>query len=97
MIHYALFCILWSKPEIKLIEVPVSEYAMATMNEDFRDFNFYADIVEEKMNSIKITHLASGASADASAPNDHQQRSLSMHLRMPETEASLDCEMRQQQ
>lgn len=34
MIHYVLFCILWSKPEIKLMEMPVSEYGIAAIDEN---------------------------------------------------------------
>ncbi|MEQ1722055.1 MAG: hypothetical protein ABL930_02700 [Pseudobdellovibrio sp.] len=94
MIHFVLFCILWSKPEVKLIEVPVSEYATATVNENHGDFNFYADVFEEKMNSVKITHIQSNISSQVSAPNDYQQRSLSLKLDAGLNEASLDCEMR---
>lgn len=94
MIHYVLFCIMWSKPDIKLIEVPVNEYAMAMINENHQDFNFYADVFEEKMNSMKITHIQSNISSQVHAPNDYQQRSLSLKLDAGVNEASLDCEMR---
>ena len=95
MIHYVLFCILWSKPEVKLMEVPVSEYGMVTISENHLDFNFYADVFEEKLNSMKLTHLATGISAHVAAPNDYQQRSLFTKLDVGTTEATLDCEMRQ--
>lgn len=94
MISYVLFCIMWSKPEVKLIEVPVSEWAMATVNENHGDFNFYADVIEEKMNSMKITHINSNISSQVHAPNDYQQRSLSLKLDAGVNEAGLDCEIR---
>ena len=94
MIAMVLHCILWSRPEVKIIDVPVSEYAMATVSEDFRDFTFYADVIEEKMNSVKLTHIASGSSSEAYAPNDYQQQSLSLKLTMPDAEATIDCEIK---
>ncbi len=97
MIHYVLFCILWSKPQVELVEVPVNEYAMAAMNKEFGEFNFEADIFEEKMNSVKITHLPSQISTQANASADRQQRSLYINLNLGEKQASLDCEMREAQ
>lgn len=94
MIHYILFCIMWSKPDIQLIEVPVSEWGIAEVNQNHGDFNFYADVMEEKMNSMKITHIQSNISSQVHAPNDYQQRSLSIKLDAGVNEASLDCEMR---
>ena len=96
MIQYVLFCVLWSKPEVKLIETKVNEYAMATMNENFGDFNFYADVIEEKVNSLKLTHLPTQISTFVTAPRDYQQRSLYTKLEIGQVEGSLDCEMRQQ-
>ncbi len=95
MIHYVLFCILWSKPEIKLIEVPVSEYGIAAIDENFKDFNFYADVIEEKVNSVKLTHLQTAISSQANSSRDYQQKSLYLKLDVGSTEASLDCEMRE--
>lgn len=97
MIHYVLFCILWSKPQTELFEAPVSEYGIAELNKDFGEFNFSADIFEEKMNSVKITHIPTQISTQANASSDPQQRSFYIKLDMGEKQASLDCEMRQKQ
>lgn len=94
MIAHVLFCILWSRPEVKLVEVPVSEYAMAKINEDFGNFVFAADVIEDKMNSVKITYKKDESSTDSYAPGDYQQRTLSVRLKLKEAEASLECEVK---
>ena len=94
MIHYVLFCVLWAKPNIELFEVPVNEYAMADMNRNFGEFNFEASVFEEKMNSVKITHLPTQISTQANSSSDYQQKSLYIKLDLGEEQASLDCEMK---
>ena len=95
MISYVLYCILWSKPDVKLIEAPVDEYGMSMISETFNQFEFEATVVEEKMNSVKIKHTQSGFTAFAYAPNDYTQRSLSIKSDVLEDAASLDCDVRQ--
>lgn len=95
MISYVLYCILWSKPDVRITETPVSEYGVATMSEQFNQFEFEATVIEEKMNSVKIKHLTSGYESSAYAPNDHTQRSLSIRMEIAADAATLDCEMRQ--
>lgn len=94
MISYVLYCILWSKPDVKLIEAPVDQYGMSTISETFNQFEFEATVMEEKMNSVKIKHIQSGFAAFAYAPNDYTQRSLSIKSDVLEDAASLDCDIR---
>lgn len=94
MVQYFLFCILWSQPNVKLVEAPVSEYAMANINENFDGFNFSADVIEEKINSVQITQLETQYATLVTAPSDYQQRSLYAKLTAKQAEASIDCEIR---
>lgn len=94
MIQYFLFCVLWSQPNVKLVETPVSEYAMAHINENFNGFNFSADVIEEKLNSVQITQNETEYSTLVAAPHDYQQRSLYAKLVAKNAEASIDCEVR---
>lgn len=94
MVQYFLFCILWSQPNVKLVEAPVSEYAMANINENFGGFNFSADVIEEKLNSVQITQIETQYSTLVTAPHDYQQRSLYAKLTAHKAEASIDCEVR---
>jgi hypothetical protein len=93
VISYVLFCILWSKPQTQLIEVPVNEYAMAVISQDFQEFHFDADVIEEKINSLKITHIPTQISTEAHS-TDAQQRSMYLKMEMADKAASLTCELR---
>lgn len=93
MISYVLFCILWSKPQTALVEVPVNEYAMAYVSQDLGEFHFDADVIEEKVNSVKITHIPTGFSSEANSA-DLQQRSMYVKMEMADKAASLTCELR---
>lgn len=95
MMTYVLYCILWSKPEVKLIKAPIDQYGMATISEIFKPFEFEATVIEEKMNSVKIKHIQTGFTSFAYAPNDYTQRSLSIKSDIFEDAASLDCEIKQ--
>lgn len=94
MIHFVLACILWSKPNVKNIKVPVDEYAMATLQAEFNEFLFEATVVEERMNSVKISYRspADTISADAYS-SDLTQRTLTTKLTVGDHQASLDCEV----
>ncbi len=93
MISYALFCILWSKPQTQLIEVPVSEYAVASISQDLGDFHFDADVFEGKLNYLKITHRPTLFTAEANS-EDHQQKTMYIKMELADKAASLTCELR---
>ncbi len=96
MITTILFCILWSKPQVELVEVPVNEYAVAEINQDFGNYHFEATVFEGRMNSVKIVHIPTQFSTEAYSTNDAEQKSLYVKLEMGEQAASLSCEMRPQ-
>jgi len=96
MIHYVLFCILWSKPNTALIEVPVNEYAMAAISQDLGEFHFEADVIEEKLNSLKIIHKPTQFSTSALS-EDYQQRTMYLKMELADEAASLTCELRPHQ
>ena len=94
MIHYVLACVLWAKPNVDLVEVPVGEYGTATMQKDFGNFIFEGTVIEEHMNSVKITYKKSESSAESYAPTDPLLKSLSIRLIEAQDEATLDCEVK---
>jgi hypothetical protein len=94
MISTMLFCILWAKPNLQLVEVPVNQYAMADIKKAFGDFYFEASVLEDKLNYVKITHLPTTFSSEANASQDYKQRSFYIKLDMNRDQASLDCELR---
>lgn len=95
MIHYVLFCILWSKPQTQLISIPVDQYATAFLSQNFGEFRFEASILEERMNSLKIVHIPTEFSTDALS-SDLQQRSLYLKMELGDKAASLTCDMREE-
>lgn len=94
MIHYILACVLWAKPNVDLVEVPVDEYGVATMQKDFGNFIFEGTVIEEHMNSVKIAYKKSESSGESYAPTDPLLKSLSIRLLAGEDEATLDCEVK---
>ena len=95
MIHYVLACVLWAKPNVELIEVPVDQYGTATMQKDFNGFSFESSIIEEHMNSVKITYKKSDTSAESYAPTDPLLKSLTIRMSTSDDQqASLDCEIK---
>ncbi len=94
MISYLLVCILWSKPEIKVIKVPVNEYAMAFIEETFGEFKYEASVVEGRINSVKISHFKKDVSSHSYSASDLQLKSLVTRLQVVEDESSLDCDVR---
>ena len=96
MIHYVLACVLWAKPDVQLVDVSVNDYGTASMQKDFNGFAFEASVIEEHMNSVKITsQKKSNSSAESYAPTDPFLRSLTIRLSADDQETSLDCEVKQ--
>ena len=94
MIHYALACILWAKPNVQLKEIPVDNNEMASLQVDFNSFIFEASVVEERMNAVKIIMKKNLFSAEAYSALDVQLRSLATKITLGDDEASLDCEIK---
>jgi hypothetical protein len=93
MLHTILFCILWAKPQVEIVQIPVNEYSMADLRTQFGEFYFEASVLEEDLNYVKITHIPSQFSSEANASRDHQQKSFYIKLDLKDNQASLDCEI----
>jgi hypothetical protein len=94
MLHYVLSCVLWAKPQVDIVQIPVSEFAMADLKKTFGDFQFEASVLEEELNYVKITHLPTQFSSEANASRDHKQKSFYIKLDLNDSQASLDCEIK---
>lgn len=95
MTSFILACTLWGAPNVELVEVPVSEYGTAEMNQQVGQFQFEASVMEERLNYIKITHVPSEASTQASAPSAYSHKSLSLRMNTKTSQASLDCDVKE--
>ncbi len=91
---FILSCILWVNGDYTtLLNIPVSEYGIAAFKQEKSGFVFEADVLEERMNSMTISHRARGVSSFV-ASSDIPQRSLYTKLTVGREEASLDCEVK---
>lgn len=89
-----LSCILWVKGDYTtLLKLPISEYGVVDFRQEKSGFIFEADVLEERMNSMKITHQALGVS-NFVASADIPQKSFYTKLTVQSEEASLDCEIK---
>ncbi len=89
-----LSCILWVKGDYTtLMDVPVSEYGMAEIQNEKSGFLFEADVLEERLNSLKIKHIKKDVSTSAYT-YEHAQRTLYVKLSAGADEASLTCEIK---
>ncbi|MBC7743176.1 MAG: hypothetical protein H7061_13330 [Bdellovibrionaceae bacterium] len=94
MIEYILACTLWAAPDVVNVQVPVNEYAMATMQETIGNFEFDADVVEDRMNSVTIIYKPTETKAMAYSAADYTQRALTVKLDTAQKQSSLDCEIK---
>lgn len=95
MTTFILACTLWGAPNVELVAVPISEYGTAEMNQQVGQFQFEASVVEERMNYIKITHMPSETSTQASSPSAYTHKSLSLRMNTKTSQASLDCDVKE--
>ena len=88
-----LSCILWvSNQPTEVLQQPI-DYGMAEINQVVGDFKFHADVFEEKINYVEITHLNKGAMASAYTL-EWPQRTLTARLQIAQLQSSLDCEIK---
>ncbi|MBC7713469.1 MAG: hypothetical protein H7177_09025 [Rhizobacter sp.] len=86
-----LKCILLAKFHTDIVETPISEYAMATMNKVHNGVQFEATVFEGRMNSIsiEIPEIAKMMSYST----DYTQQTLSGKLEVKDEYATIDCEI----
>jgi hypothetical protein len=88
-----LKCIMLAQFHVNVVEVPIDEYAMATMNKVHNGMQFEATVIEGKLNSIAIESLELPLKTMSYSSRDYQQRSLSTRLDFNGKQASMDCEI----
>ncbi len=90
---FILTCILWVKGDFTtLLDVPISEYGIAEIKQNKSGFLFEADVLEERMNSLKITHIQKDISTSAFT-YEFPQKTLHVQLTSGADEATLSCEV----
>ena len=90
---YILKCILLVKAHVLTLEIPVNEYGMATINQSFNGVQFEGTVVEERMNSVRITFPKYKVESTAFSTRDYDMKALSTQLNIKNEHASLDCEI----
>ncbi|MBC7428408.1 MAG: hypothetical protein H7336_07335 [Bacteriovorax sp.] len=86
-----LKCILLAKFHIDIVETPISEYAMATMNKVHNGVQFEATVLEGRMNSISIE--IPDVAKTMSYSTDYDQRTMGAKLEVKDEYATIDCEI----
>ena len=94
MIHYVLACLMWAKPEVKVINIPIDEYGIAFVSENLLDYTFEISIMEERFNYMKVTYNPLKVSTQSNMPG-HADQSMSLRLNVGDEQASLDCDIKQ--
>ena len=88
-----LKCIMLAKFQVEVVETPISEYEIATMNKVHNGVVFEATVLEGRMNSISIENPELGAKTMSYSMKDYTQRSLTTNLEIKQEYASMDCEI----
>ena len=88
-----LFCLSWMGLDTELHEKKLDEYAMAEINHSHKGWSFNANVLENRLNSLKLSHVDGGVSAHSYSthfPFNH----LAVRLEFKNQVATLDCELR---
>jgi hypothetical protein len=88
-----LFCVSWMGLDTQLHEKKLDEYAMAELNFSHKDWSFNANVIENRLNSLKLSHVKEGVSTQSYSthfPFNH----LAVRLEVKNQLATLDCELR---
>lgn len=88
-----LKCIMLAQFQVNVVEVPIDEYAMATMSKVHNGMQFEATVIEGKVNSISIESLELPLKTMSYSSRDYDQRSLSTRLDFNGKQASMDCDI----
>jgi hypothetical protein len=88
-----LKCMMLANFQVEIIQTPIDEYAMATINHLHNGALFEGTVVEGKLNSVSIEIPSLEAKTLSYAMRDHEQVSLSTRLDVKTTHASIDCEI----
>ena len=84
-------CIVWTNTTLtQIVEEPINEYGVAEIHAESGEFKFFANVWEERINYLEITHVATGAQSMAYTIQ-WPQDTLIAKLRLRDLDSSLDC------
>lgn len=88
-----LKCVMLARFQVEVVETPISEYEIATMNKVHNGVSFEATVLEGRMNSVTIEDPSQSAKTMSYSMKDYTQRSLSTNLDVKNQYSSIDCEI----
>lgn len=88
-----LKCILLAKTQVLVLEAPISEYAMATIEKTFNGVYFEGTVIEGRMNSVLIRYPEHGVETMSYSTRDYEMKALTTKLDVRNDHASIDCEI----
>jgi hypothetical protein len=87
-------CLVWTNTTLtQIIDQPINEYGVAEIRAETPDFKFFANVFEERVNYVEITHIKTSAQAMAYTIQ-WPQDTLITKLRIGELDSSLDCSIK---
>ncbi len=86
-----LKCIMLAKFHVDVVETPISEYAMATMNKVHNGVQFEATVLEGRLNSLSIE--IPDVAKTMTYSTDYTQRTMAAKLEVKDEYATIDCEI----
>lgn len=86
-----LKCVMLAKFHVEVIETPISEYAMATMNKVHNGVQFEATVLEGRLNSLSIE--MPDVAKTMMYSTDYSQRTMGAKLEVKDQYATMDCEI----
>lgn len=89
-----LKCVMLAGFYLESVEVPVNEYATATISKFHNGAQFEALVFEGRLNSIMIEIPEIGAKTMSYSSRDFEQKSMSTNLVVGNTQATMDCEIK---
>ncbi|MDO9183280.1 MAG: hypothetical protein Q7U04_12780 [Bacteriovorax sp.] len=96
LVSSILKCILLAKSHVLVLEQPINEYAMATIETTFNEVFFQGTVVEGKMNSVIIRYPKLQVEAMAYSTKNDNLNALSTRLDAKSEHASIECDISEQ-
>lgn len=88
-----LKCMMLANFQVEIIQTPIDDYAMTTINHFHNGALFEGTVVEGKLNSVSIEFPLLEVKTLSYATRDPNQLSLSTRLDVKNEHASIDCEI----
>jgi len=94
MTSMILSCMLLAGFQLKSVEAPIDEWAMATINETHNGGNFEATVIEGKLNSVGIEVPEYGLKTFSYSSRDYDQKNLTTMLDWKGGHSSIECDIK---